>query len=97
MDEQELKEMEEMVRENRQLAEENNELLHKIYRSVIWRRIISIMYWVLIIGIAVGAFYFLQPIIAPFVDVYDQFRSGFSSTTPADIQQVDGNIPAQSQ
>ena len=94
MDEQELKEM---VRENRQLAEENNELLHKIYRSVIWRRIISIMYWVLIIGIAVGAFYFLQPIIAPFVDVYDQFRSGFPSTTPADAQQVEGNIPGQSQ
>lgn len=45
------------------LAEENNKMLRHIRRSQKVANIMSIIYWLIIIGIAIGAFYFLQPYI----------------------------------
>jgi hypothetical protein len=49
------------------LTKENNELLRKLYRAQILRRIIHTIYWVLIIGISIKAFYFIQPYTDPVV------------------------------
>ncbi len=45
------------------LAEENNTLLKKIHRSNRFSLIVKSIYWFLIIGLSVGAFYFIQPYI----------------------------------
>ena len=45
------------------LAEENNKMLRHIRRSQKRTTIMNIIYWLIIIGITVGAFYFLQPYI----------------------------------
>lgn len=50
------------------ISEENNKILKRVYSYVWWRRLFSIFHWVLIIGIAFGLFYFVQPFI-------DQFKS----------------------
>jgi len=44
-------------------TEENNVLLKKMHRSMVWSRFFRIAYWLVIIGLAVGAFYFIQPYI----------------------------------
>lgn len=43
------------------LAEENNAILRKIRRASFWRNVISVVYWVLIIGLSIGAYYLIQP------------------------------------
>ncbi len=59
-----------------ELAEENNEMLRKI-RSIQNRQFIfQIIRWVLIIGISIGAFYFLQP----YVDNFQYFLEDTSDT-----------------
>jgi hypothetical protein len=52
------------------LAEENNQMLRAIKHSMLWSRIMSVFYWVLIIGISVGAFYFLQPYLDQLMKTY---------------------------
>jgi len=59
-----------LLEETLQLAQENNKMLHSMRRSLRWSRIMSIMYWVLIIGISIGAFYFLQPYVDQVVKMY---------------------------
>jgi hypothetical protein len=39
-------------------------------RSMRWSRIMTVIYWVLIIGISVGAFSFLQPYVDQVVKMY---------------------------
>ncbi len=43
------------------MTEENNDMLHAIRRSMRWGTIMRTVYWVLIIGSAVGAFWIIQP------------------------------------
>ncbi|MFA7285749.1 MAG: hypothetical protein WC011_02790 [Candidatus Paceibacterota bacterium] len=59
-----------------ELAEENNEMLHKV-RSVQKRAFLfQIIRWTVIIGISIGAFYFLQP----YVDNFQYFLEDTSDT-----------------
>lgn len=81
---------------NFELNQENNELLHKLWRSVVWGRVAKVIYWVIIIGVAVGAFYFLQPYVSSIRDVSQEFRNAFTdpevievSTSSERLQHVE--------
>lgn len=58
-----------------ELAEENNKMLTKLHRNMQWGRIFKVIYWIIIIGLAVGAFYFIQPYVEQLGNVYEGFRS----------------------
>jgi len=45
------------------LEKENNEFLHSIKRRLRINTAIKILYWVVIIGLSLGAFYFVQPYV----------------------------------
>ena len=53
------------------LAEENNNLLRSMKRSMQMARVMSILYWVFIIGSAVGAYYLIQPYVDQMMSVYE--------------------------
>ncbi|MES2315725.1 MAG: hypothetical protein V4486_03265 [Patescibacteria group bacterium] len=52
-----------LLEEIKVLTEENSKMLHSMHRSMRMQRIMSILYWVFIIGSTVGAFYLIQPYI----------------------------------
>ncbi len=58
------------------MAEDNNKILHSMRRSQRWASVARGMYWLLIIGSAVGAYYFIQPYVDQLMGVY----GGASST-----------------
>ena len=61
--------------ETNKLAEKNYKLLKKLHKSMVWDRVWSIVRWIVIIGLAVGSFYFIQP----YVDrVFDTYNAVFS-------------------
>ena len=64
------------------LTEENNKMLHNIKRSMFLARIMSILYWLVIIGVSVGAFYFIQPYIDQLMGVYGK-ASGVINSFPS--------------
>lgn len=45
------------------LTEENNALLKKMQKSSRWRTAFQVGYWVIILLLTFGAFYFIQPYI----------------------------------
>ena len=59
-----------LLEENLELTKENNKMLHSMRRSMRTARVMSILYWVFIIGSAVGAFYLSQPYIDQLKSVY---------------------------
>ena len=60
----------ELLKRSVELEEENNSMLRSIQRSMRISRFMSILYWVFIIGSAVGAYYLIQPYIEGIVDAY---------------------------
>ena len=61
------------------LAEDNNRMLHSIKRTMFMARIMSVLYWVLIIGVSVGAFYFIQPYLDQLMDTYSGAKSNLDN------------------
>lgn len=52
------------------LEKENNKMLHSMKRSMVMARIMSILYWIIIIGISVGAYYYIQPYVNQIIKTY---------------------------
>ncbi len=63
-------ESKEMLERTLELAEENNKMLHSMRRSMQIARIMSFLYWAVIIGSAIGAYYFIEPYLQQVISVY---------------------------
>ena len=53
------------------LSEENNDILRSMRRSMRLGNLMSLLYWVFIIGSAIGAYYLIQPYINQIAGGYD--------------------------
>lgn len=53
-----------------ELTGENNRMLRKMRRSIIWGRIFHALYWLLIIGLTVGAYYYIQPYLSAVLSTF---------------------------
>ena len=71
----------ELLKRNIAISEENNDILRSIQRSMRLARIMSILYWVIIIGSAVGAYYFIQPYLDQMMGIYGGARDQINSTS----------------
>ena len=61
--------------ETRELVEENARILRGIQRSQRASMIFRLLYWLVIIGISVGAFWFIQPYINSLKDSVGSIES----------------------
>ena len=68
-----------LLEDNLALNRENNEMLHKLYNIQRWAQITRIIYWFVVIGIAIGAFYFIQPFFDSLLGVYGLDSSSINS------------------
>lgn len=68
----------ELLKRTLALEEENNTILRSIQRSMRLARFMSILYWVFIIGSAVGAYYLIQPYIEALTGAYGGAKTSFS-------------------
>ena len=68
-----------LLEEAHELAKENNEMLHSMRRSMRFARFMSILYWVFIIGSAVGAYYLIQPYVDQLQEAYGGAKSTYDN------------------
>jgi len=68
----------ELLRRSIALAEENNDILRSIQRSMRLARFMTILYWVVIIGASIGAFYLVQPYLQSMSDLYVGAKGGIN-------------------
>jgi len=72
-----------------ELAKENNKMLRKIRRGQKWASFMRMVYWIIIIGVSIGAFYYLQPYIEQMQSfikstgtTFDQFKNILPPSMP---------------
>jgi hypothetical protein len=68
-----------LLEETHSLTVENNRMLKSLHSSMRTRRIMSIIYWVFIIGSAIGAWYFIQPYVDQIANAYGGAKSNLDS------------------
>lgn len=69
----------EMLKKTLELSQENNKMLHSIKRSMLWGRVFRAVYWFIIIGAAIGAYYYIQPYIDEAVRAYGNVKGDIKS------------------
>ncbi len=67
-----------MMHEQLDISRANNHMLKKMLRVHKVSQFMTIVRWLVIIGIAVGAFYFVQPLIDNVQNFYEQVDSVFT-------------------
>ena len=74
-------EVKQLVEENLRLSKENNELLLKLYNIQKWSQMIRIGYYIVIVLIGIGAFYFIKPFLGDLFSAYGLDTSSFDVLT----------------
>jgi len=69
----------ELLRRTFALSLENNEMLRGIQRHLRFNRAMTWIYWIFIIGSAIGAFYLIQPYVEQISGAYNGSRDSFNS------------------
>lgn len=59
-----------------ELSESNSRILKSIRRSIIVGRIIHTVYWAVLIGASIGAFWFLRPYISQINELFGGLKNG---------------------
>lgn len=60
-------------------VQENNEILHGLRRAQRWATIWRAVYWIIIIGSSIGAYWIIQPYINQILGVYSGAQSNLDS------------------
>ena len=61
----------ELLRRSIALSEEHNDILRSVQRHLRLNRFMTFLYWLIIIGISIGAWYFVQPYWNKAMGVYN--------------------------
>ena len=72
-----------LLEEVLELSRENQRMIKSMYRSQWWSRIWKSLYWIIILGIAFGSFYFLKPYLDKVMELF-----GKTQTTLDSVQKV---------
>jgi hypothetical protein len=79
---------EDLLKKTYELSQENNKILKGIRSSNRWSTLFKVFYWVIIIGIAVGAFYYVQPYIDIATKTYKSIQGDLTK-----VKSVVNSIP----
>jgi len=78
-----------------ELTRENNKVLRRMNRKMIWGQVFTVLYWLVILGVVGWSYYYFQPYLEEYIGVYKklmQLVSGGSETVgnliPADMKGV---------
>ncbi len=85
-------ESKQLLEEALTLSKENNQMLRSMRRSMRFARFMSFLYWVIIIGSAVGAYYYIQPYIDQLMGVYGGAKSNLDDVGKI-IDGIKKNLP----
>ena len=82
----------EKIDELYEMVKENNKILRSMRSSMRWSAIFKTLYWVVIIGIAVGGYYFIQPYVQSVVNAYNGISADIK--TVANVSNTTGKVTA---
>jgi len=69
----------EMLKKTLELVKENNDMLYALKHSIFWGRIFRFIYWIVILGAAVGVYYYIEPYLDSAADAYVNVKRDLKS------------------
>ncbi|MBK5215197.1 MAG: hypothetical protein JJE53_00080 [Candidatus Pacebacteria bacterium] len=81
-------ETKQLLEENLKLSKENNEMLNSLIRSKKQNAIFKAVYWVIIILITIGSYYFIKPYISSLTSLYTGGASEMLNVSVSENQQI---------
>jgi hypothetical protein len=79
----------ELLNRSIEIAEENNKILRGIRRNARFSSILRAIYWLIILGTAFGAYYFVKPFIDPVIKSYNGMQQNIES-----VKNITNNLPS---
>jgi hypothetical protein len=79
----------ELLTQSIKIAEENNKMLKSIRRSARFSSIFRVIYWLIILGTAFGAYYFVKPFIDPIVNSYTGMQQSIEN-----VKNITDKLPS---
>ncbi len=79
---------EQKIDELLRVTKDNNAMLHRMQRRMFWSQFFSYAYWLVILGVMGWSYYFLQPYIEKYWEVYQGIATQLSS-----IEKVGLSLP----
>ena len=78
----------ELLEKTYEIAKDNNNILKGIRGSNRWSSFFQFLYWFIIIGISIGAFYYVQPYVDGALKAYKNIQGDLKS-----VKSVVNTIP----
>ena len=78
----------ELLQKAHDLSVENNNILRGMRRSNRWSSVFRFIYWIIIIGISVGAFVYIQPYMNTLLKTYSTLQTDLNS-----VKTIAGKLP----
>lgn len=78
----------ELLTQSIKLAEENNKMLRSMRRSARFASVLRAIYWLIILGSAFGAYYFIQPYLNTIISGYTQIQDSVGN-----IKNISDRMP----
>ncbi len=66
----EIKQLQEEIKRVGAVSADTNRLVHSMRRSQRWKSLLSIMWWLVILGFAGASYFYIQPYIKQATDAY---------------------------
>ncbi len=70
------------------LVQENNQMLHKVRSVQKWEAFWQGLKWLVIIGIALGSFYYIQPYMQKMLDLYNSISGTEQKLNSGSVQDL---------
>lgn len=70
-----------LLQETLDLNKENNQLLHKIVQYQQWSRWLNVTKWVVVVGVSLGALYYIEPMLTDLLGTYSDLLNNVSETS----------------
>jgi len=68
-----------LLEKTHELAEENNKILHSLRRSNRLGSFFRLLYWIIIIGVSIGAYYYVEPYVNTILTTYKGIQGDIDS------------------
>lgn len=65
-------EAKQLIKEDLDIAKENNKLLTTLVRHQRWTSWLNVLKWIIVVGSAIGAIYYLEPILSNLWGTYQE-------------------------
>ncbi len=82
MEENNEEELKKLLKKNLELSTENNKMLKKLVAALRWSLVFNILKFLVVVGVAAGAYYFLQPIVEQAASFWGDTWDGTKEALP---------------